>query len=386
MCGGCAVFGLGAPVAETCVVVGAEVEAEEVEAEVAEEWPKCKGYNGKGCKHNNRAGPRRGTKYGLCPVCKEKQKGYDDERRNKRKREAMENPAPEGHQRCTGPCKKIHPISEFVNSINGTTTKVCRACRASITKSAHNEATVIGGCNKVIKDFKETNACVGCGCNDWRLITADHVYPKGSITDENDWRYPLMKQPGEPDPSDASGWAKNGGPEALRKRLYSGAVVARCVFCHNLKDNAQTSKAPESCAAMRILTGSSTSGANAPSANWPSSRARSTRSSSTTRRAPRSCSAYRFLPTTSPTKSSRNTSTRSPRSVSCCARTATTSSPTTRSRALRTTPSGGSLRSLRCRWLRPSTQSTAPSFRVPASYPSPCHIVRDVDHCAWARA
>ena len=237
MCGGC--FGLGPPVAETCAVIGAEVEEEE---EVAEEWPKCKGVGRGGCKHNNPAGPRRGTQYGLCDACKEKAKERNDEARNKRKREAMENPAPEGHRWCTGGCRKIHPISEFANSINGTTTKTCRACRASRTKSEHNEATAVGKCNKVIKDFKETNACVGCGCNDWRLITADHVYPKGSITDENDWRYPLMKQPGEPHPSDASGWAAYGGPEALEERLQSGAVVARCVFCHNLKDNAQTSK------------------------------------------------------------------------------------------------------------------------------------------------
>ena len=224
MCGGC--FGLGPPVAETCVMI-------------------CRGLDGKGCKHNNPAGPRRGTMYGRCDACKEDAKGYEDARANKRKREAMENPAPEGHQRCTGSCKKIHPISEFASSRNdGTTGKVCRACRASVKKSAHNEATVIGGCKKVIKDFKETNACVGCGCNDWRLITGDHVYPKGSITDKNDWRYPLMKQPGEPNPCDACGWAMCGGPEALEKRLQSGAVVARCVFCHNLKDNAQTSKRP----------------------------------------------------------------------------------------------------------------------------------------------
>ena len=242
MCGGC--FGLGPPVAETCVVIDAEVEEEVVEAEAPEEWPKCKGYDGKGCKHNNPAGPKYGTKYGLCDLCKEKKKGYDDARANKRKREAMENPAPEGHQRCTGFCKKIHPISEFPTRNDGTTGKVCRACRASDTKSKHDEATAVGKCNKVIKDFKEASACVDCGCNDCRLITGDHVYPRGSITDKNDWRYPLMKRPDEPNPCDAEGWAAYGGAEALRKRLQSGAVVARCVFCHNLKDNAQTSKDP----------------------------------------------------------------------------------------------------------------------------------------------
>ena len=239
MCGGC--FGLGPPVAETCVVIREEAEEEVVEAEVAEEWPKCKGVNGKGCKHNNPAGPRHGTKYGLCDLCKVKQKEYNDASANKRKREAMENPAPEGHQRCSG-CNKIHPISEFATRNDGKTEKTCRACLASNTKSDHNEATARGKCNKVIKDFKEASVCVDCGCNDCHLITGDHVYPKGSITDKNDWRYPLMKQPGEPNPCDANGWARNGGPEALRKRLESGAVVARCVFCHNLKDNAQTSK------------------------------------------------------------------------------------------------------------------------------------------------
>ena len=239
MCGGC--FGLGPPVAETCVVIRAEVE--EVEAEVAEEWPKCKGLNRRGCKHNNRAGPRRGTLYELCDLCKAKKKGYNDEARNKRKREAMENPAPGGHQRCSN-CDKIHPISEFVSSKTGKTGKNCRACLASAMKSAYNEATNVGKCKKVIDDFQGANACVDCGCNDCRLITGDHLYPKGSITDKNDPRYPLMKQPDEPNPCDASGWAMCGGAEALRKRLYSGAVVARCVFCHQLKDNAQTSKRP----------------------------------------------------------------------------------------------------------------------------------------------
>jgi hypothetical protein len=60
----------------------------------------------------------------MCPACRAKtSKGA--ERDNKK----LEEETPEGTKRCSGHCRQVKSLTEFVSTINQTETKLCSSCR-----------------------------------------------------------------------------------------------------------------------------------------------------------------------------------------------------------------------------------------------------------------
>lgn len=66
----------------------------------------------------------RGKPVKMCPACRAKtSKGA--ERDNKK----LEEETPEGTKRCSGHCRQVKSLTEFVSTINQTETKLCSSCR-----------------------------------------------------------------------------------------------------------------------------------------------------------------------------------------------------------------------------------------------------------------
>ena len=85
----------------------------------------------------------------------------------------------------------------------------------SMAKSHINPSSKVGKCRQFWIQWKKQQTCVDCGCNDSRVIEADHV--QGTKI------YQL---------SDYFLWASNGGIEAMKQELLK--CEPRCTCCHSI--------------------------------------------------------------------------------------------------------------------------------------------------------
>ena len=161
------------------------------------------------------------TRFKWCPFCRESNRKSI----NKRKAAAALTKCEEGKRICSN-CFNEQDEDQFVTVINRREkpTACCKSCRGRLKRTHVNPKTVVGQCRQIFIDWKKEHACLDCGLDDYRLIEADHRYPKDS--DHPDAKLHQC--------SDAFYWAGHGGPEALKKELDT-KCEPRCCFCHRLK-------------------------------------------------------------------------------------------------------------------------------------------------------
>ena len=184
------------------------------------------------------------AKDGLRPQCKPCISEYDKKRREKRKKNRLEETdLPEGYKRCANACcNKVLPISHFQSIVNRRTklTDWCQKCRAIQKKCAENPTTTNGECRTWWINWKQTNPCVRCeeegdDCvypRDWRLIQADHIEPKAE----------RKKRTGEEGYclSDYKWWPWNGGVKGMEEEAKK--CQALCIFHHRTKTKKECKK------------------------------------------------------------------------------------------------------------------------------------------------
>ena len=161
------------------------------------------------------------TRFKQCPNCLESAR----KSMKKRRAAAALTKCEEGKRICKC-CSSEQDEDQFVTVINRREklTSWCKSCRDINKRTRANPNTVEGQCRQIFIDWKKEHTCLDCGLDDYRLIEADHRYPKDS--DHPDAKLHIC--------SDASYWACHGGPEALKKELYT-KCEPRCCFCHRLK-------------------------------------------------------------------------------------------------------------------------------------------------------
>jgi len=151
------------------------------------------------------------TKYKWCQVCRERARVNS----RKRKRKAEDLKVPEGRRLCKH-CSHFKPINDFKPKVNRREklTTTCQSCRESQSKSQKNPTTSNGACRTFWIEWKKEQTCVDCGCNDSRVIEADHVGKK--VEGVSQTRY----------------WVRHGGVEAMKKELKK--CEPRCRCCHQI--------------------------------------------------------------------------------------------------------------------------------------------------------
>ena len=153
------------------------------------------------------------TKYKTCPTCLKMSRHA----KNKRKRLAYEKKVDVGYKGCKE-CLNVKPLVDFVSVIHRRTkpTANCTHCRALKRKTLFNPTTKSGKCREFWKKWKKNNKCRDCGCEDFRVIEADHVRGK-KVNNLSNYVY----------------WAANGGVEKMIEELKK--CESRCCFCHMIK-------------------------------------------------------------------------------------------------------------------------------------------------------
>ena len=156
-----------------------------------------------------------GGKYKTCQHCRDIRK----KSHRKRKEKAAKQTAKEGHRICPNCCKE-QPDNQFRSCHSRRTTLVatCATCRASNSKSQRSETTKVGQCRKVWMDLRDSHSCQVCG---YRGVCIEADHPLGEKVHRC---------------SDYPWWARNGGPEALRKELSKCRPL--CRFHHRLHSQA----------------------------------------------------------------------------------------------------------------------------------------------------
>ena len=151
------------------------------------------------------------TKYKQCQVCRE----IARRSKKKRKRLATQLDVPDGMRLCKH-CSHFKPIDDFKSMIyrRKKLTTWCISCREISSKSYKKPTTKRGACRAYWIKWKKQQTCIDCGCNDWRVIEADHVGKKVDSVSET--RY----------------WASHGGVEAMKKELKQ--CEPRCKCCHRV--------------------------------------------------------------------------------------------------------------------------------------------------------
>lgn len=146
-----------------------------------------------------------------CLACRERARQYT----KKRKRLAEELTVPGGQRLCKN-CFNIKPIADFQSKMNrrGTLTVNCITCRESLSKTIKNPTTKIGVCRAFWENWRKEQACIDCGCKDYRVMEADHVGKK--IHGLSQYKY----------------WSCHGGVEAMKNELQQ--CQPRCTFCHRV--------------------------------------------------------------------------------------------------------------------------------------------------------
>lgn len=153
-----------------------------------------------------------GSKFKWCLRCRKEKSKYKKKRRRK-----MEELVPsEGHRFCTG-CFREFPLTEFKSVINRRTNRTlfCKLCRKKVKKRKENKTTKRGKCREFWFEWKKRQVCIDCGCNDYRVMEADHVCGvKVNAVSCYKW------------------WAYKGGVEAMKTELQK--CEPRCRSCHAL--------------------------------------------------------------------------------------------------------------------------------------------------------
>ena len=77
-----------------------------------------------------------------------------------------------------GNCHKSKPPSHFKRrrptKNSHKLTKHCSGCRDKYKKHRESKHSKIYKCKHFWEEWKQTHPCVDCGCDDHRLIQADH--------------------------------------------------------------------------------------------------------------------------------------------------------------------------------------------------------------------
>ena len=151
------------------------------------------------------------TKYKTCEVCRE----IVRRSRKKRKREVEKLTVPEGKRLCKK-CSHFKPIDDFTSKVyrREKLTTLCISCREISSKAHKNPTTGTGKCRAFWIEWKKQQTCVDCGCNDWRVMEADHIGKKVEAVGYYNY------------------WAWHGGVEAMKKELKQ--CEARCRCCHKI--------------------------------------------------------------------------------------------------------------------------------------------------------
>ena len=152
-----------------------------------------------------------GGKYRTCQHCRDVRK----KSLRKFKEKAAKQTAKKGHRICAVCCRE-QPEHQFKSCHSRRTTlvKLCATCRASHSKSKRNETTKAGKCRKIWVDWKNSHSCGVCG---YRGVCIEADHPLGDKVHNC---------------SDYEWWARNGGPDALRKELSKCRPL--CIFDHRL--------------------------------------------------------------------------------------------------------------------------------------------------------
>lgn len=152
------------------------------------------------------------TKFKTCPNCRERSRKSN----RKRKREAAEEPTPDGHKLCTR-CSRIQPEDQFISkhARRKKLTALCLSCRKNDSRAQINPTTRTGKCRQVWQKWRDENVCAQCG--DARHTEADHNGNKVECCSSYKW------------------WSCHGGPKALTLELAKCQPL--CMFCHRLKSD-----------------------------------------------------------------------------------------------------------------------------------------------------
>ena len=147
----------------------------------------------------------------MCETCRE----IARRAHKKRKRLAAQLDVPEGKKLCKS-CSHFQPIDDFTSKVyrREKLTTLCISCRESILKSRKNPTTKVGSCRAFWIEWKKQQTCLDCGCNDSRVMEADHVGKK--VYNVSQFSY----------------WASHGGVEAMKQELKQ--CEARCTCCHQI--------------------------------------------------------------------------------------------------------------------------------------------------------
>ena len=167
------------------------------------------------------------TAFKTCPTCRESNR----KSQKKRKREAAEEPVPDGQKLCAN-CSRIQPEDQFKSKVSRRKklTALCLTCREILRRTAINPTTTRGKCRQVWQNWKNEHVCAQCG--DARQIEADHF--SGNKVHHC---------------SHYSWWACHGGAEALALELAKCQPL--CGFCHRLKSDKERGTETKRCVIRR---------------------------------------------------------------------------------------------------------------------------------------
>ena len=133
------------------------------------------------------------TEYNQCETCRE----IIRRSIKKRRRLAAQLDVPNGTQLCKQ-CSKFKPIDDFKSKVNRREklTAWCISCREILSKSEKNPDTKKGSCNAFWIKWKQQQCCVDCGCDNWRVMEADHLGKKVyHVSDYTYWACLLYTSP-----------------------------------------------------------------------------------------------------------------------------------------------------------------------------------------------
>ena len=152
-----------------------------------------------------------------CETCRKRMRGYWKKHRKNKKQKGLSNPIP-GKKFCVR-CLKYKAEVEFtsVQHRRSKLTKYCFPCRKAMRVTREDPLSSTGKCYHFWKQWKSKQVCVDCGCNDARVMEADHIRDK--VHQVSYYMY----------------WSSHGGPEAMEVELQK--CEPRCRFCHQLKEN-----------------------------------------------------------------------------------------------------------------------------------------------------
>lgn len=160
-------------------------------------------------------------KFKTCDRCLASRRKSDKKRRTPKS-------CSENEKQCTC-CGKVKVKDQFVSSRvrREKLTTYCLTCRTMFKRSQVNPTTKTGKCKEIWEEWKAIHACLSCGCNDPRILEADHTHDK--VHNCGDYTY----------------WANHGGVEALKHELTK--CVPLCSVCHRVKTKNERGKQSIQC-------------------------------------------------------------------------------------------------------------------------------------------